>query len=272
MTLEELEQGKVLAVDKPYGWSSFQVVNKIKWQIKRELGIKKFKIGHAGTLDPLATGLLLICVGKATKRIDELQTGSKVYSGTMVIGATTPCYDMERAVDCYYPIAHLTPEKMEEAREQFVGTIDQVPPMFSAIKVAGSRAYTYARDGQEVAITPKAIEMYEFSITQIRNMEQLDDQRYPMGPVVIAEGSEAADPMTQEKELYRHPQGHIPEGLPQVDFRIHCGKGTYIRSIARDYGLALGSGAFLTALRRERIGEYDVKDALAIVADERVAL
>ena len=272
MTLEELEQGKVLAVDKPYGWSSFQVVNKIKWQIKRELGIKKFKIGHAGTLDPLATGLLLICVGKATKRIDELQSGSKVYTGTMVIGATTPCYDMERAVDCYYPVAHLTPEMLADAREQFVGTIDQVPPMFSAIKVAGSRAYSYARDGQEVEITPKAIQMHEFAITQMRNMEQLSDQRYPLGPVVIDASGDQPDPMTQEKELYRHPQGHIPEGLPQVDFRIHCGKGTYIRSIARDFGLAVGSGAFLSALRRERIGDYDVKDALAIAPEERVAL
>lgn len=258
MRLEDLDTGVVLPVDKPYGWSSFQVVNKLKWQIKRQLGIKKFKIGHAGTLDPLATGMLLVCVGKATKRIDELQAGEKVYTGTMVLGATTPCFDRERAIDAYYPQQHITPERLEDARRQFVGEIDQVPPMFSAVKVAGERAYSYARDGEAVEIQPKKVTVYEFDITAVRNLGLPDRERQ-----VVPVPEDAA-----QKELYRNPQGEVPVDLPQVDFRIRCGKGTYIRSIARDFGMALGSGAFLSALRRERVGEYSVDNSIAITSEE----
>lgn len=263
MTLSDIENGIVLAVDKPYGWSSFQVVNKIKWQIKRQLGIKKFKIGHAGTLDPLATGLLLICVGKATKSIEQLQQGEKVYSGTIVLGATTPCYDMEQAVDRYYPAQHIDKQLLESTRQQFLGEIQQVPPMFSAIKVEGSRAYQYARDGEPVEIAPKLVMMYEFDILDTRNLGNADVERIVQPKELPAEKS---------PELYRNPQGHIPEGLPQVDFRIRCGKGTYIRSIARDFGLAMGSGAFLSSLRRERVGDYSVDNALTISSGEDMAL
>lgn len=262
MTLEDIEAGIVLAVDKPYGWSSFQVVNKIKWQIKREFGIKKFKIGHAGTLDPLATGLLLVCVGRATKRIEELQGGEKVYTGTMVLGATTPCFDLERAIDAYFPFQHITADLIESARHRFVGEIDQVPPMFSAIKVAGQRAYTYARDGEVADIAPKKVTVRSFDVTDVRNLG-LD----PVLPPIVAEPDTGAP----RKELYRHPQGHVPEGLPQVDFRIRCGKGTYIRSIARDFGLTLESGAFLSALRREQVGEFHVADALRIESQQDIA-
>lgn len=275
MTLEELEQGRVLPIDKPYGWSSFQVVNKLKWQIKRELGVKKFKIGHAGTLDPLASGMLLVCVGKATKRIDELQAGTKVYTATIVLGATTPCFDMERSVNEYAPTSHIDLQKLEEVRQQFVGEIDQVPPMFSAVRVAGERAYSYARDGKPAEIAPKKVKVYDFEITAVRNLGNPDlEELFHRYSSSLAEGQSADEPQQQEQqtELYRNPQGHIPEGLPQVDFRIRCGKGTYIRSIARDFGLALDSVAFLASLRREQVGEYTVDRAIAVESGADAAI
>jgi len=259
MQIEDLDKGIVLPVDKPYGWSSFQVVNKLKWQIKRQLGIKKFKIGHAGTLDPLATGMLLVCVGKATKRIDELQAGEKVYSGTIVLGATTPCFDLERSIDAYYPTRHLTLEKIDNARQGFLGEIEQVPPMYSAIKVAGQRAYEYARDGETAQIEPKKVVIHQFDIIAVRNIES------PITELVGTPLPPQQEP--SEKELYKHPQGIIPEGLPQIDFRIRCGKGTYIRSIARDLALALDTGGFLASLRREQVGDYHVDQSIKIESD-----
>ena len=259
MTQEELLAGNVLAIDKPYQWTSFQAVNKVKSAIRRTYDLKKFKIGHAGTLDPLATGVLLVCVGKATKRIDELQAGEKVYSGTMVLGATTPCFDLERAIDHYYPYQHITPELIANVLPQFLGTIDQVPPIFSAVKINGQRAYSYARgakEGEDSPMpTPKKVNVYEFEITDFRqgtvSQEVLVDE-----PVVAAE--------QPTHHLYDHPLGIVPAHLPQIDFRIRCGKGTYIRSIARDLGLALDSGAFLSALRRERVGEYGLDQAISL--------
>lgn len=260
MRLEDLDSGIVLPVDKPYGWSSFQVVNKLKWQIKRQLGIKKFKIGHAGTLDPLATGMLLVCVGKATKRIEELQSGEKVYTGTIVLGATTPCFDLERSIDAYYPTRHLTPERIEDARQHFLGEIEQVPPMFSAIKVAGQRAYQYARDGEMAQIEPKKVMIHQFDITAIRNLAS------PITELVGSPIPPQQEP--SEKELYKHPQGSVPEGLPQIDFRIRCGKGTYIRSIARDFALMLDTGGFLSSLRREQVGRYHVDQSIKIESEK----
>ena len=260
MTEEALKEGRILLIDKPLQWTSFQVVNKIKWDIKRATGIKKFKIGHAGTLDPLATGLLLVCVGPATKQIEQLQQGEKVYSGTMILGATTPCFDLEQAVDNRYPFQHITPQLIEEVRQQFEGDILQVPPMFSAVKVDGQRAYSYARDGEPVAIEPKPIHIYEFSITAFRNGNPDAEPiaaEFPTAPNETEPANTAP-----KKEFYRNPQGVVPPELPQIDFRIRCSKGTYIRSIARDFGLALNSGAFLSALRREQIGEFRVENAL----------
>ncbi|MBP5516886.1 MAG: tRNA pseudouridine(55) synthase TruB [Bacteroidales bacterium] len=251
--------GLIIAIDKPRQWSSFQVVNKLKWHIRRTFGIKKFKIGHAGTLDPLASGLLLVCVGSATKQIEQLQSGVKEYSGTMVLGATTPCYDMEQAIDAYYPYMHITPEMLETERRRFIGAIEQVPPMFSAVKVDGNRAYVSARDGSAVDIQPKTVTVYDFDITSFRQGREISDNYQPeacvAGPVM-------------KRELYREPQCVVPDFLPQLDFRITCSKGTYIRSIARDFGAALGSGAFLAALRRERIGDYRVDDAISVDAIE----
>ena len=286
--LETLLDGIIIPIDKPRQWTSFQAVNKVKAAIRNTYDIKKgqpghrMKIGHAGTLDPLATGLLLVCVGKATKRISELQEGEKVYSGTMVLGATTPCYDLERPIDCRYPYEHITPALIEEARRQFLGDIEQVPPLFSAIKIDGQRAYTLARtvardnmEAEAPSPTPKTVHIYDFQITAFRP-QAIHGDDLPAAPLLSfpkasaestcslchAEETSTKSPLTSH--LYKSPLGEVPPELPQIDFRIRCGKGTYIRSIARDFGLALDSGAFLSDLRREQIGDYTLADALPL--------
>lgn len=219
MNAEEILAGKVLLIDKPLTWSSFQAVNKLKYILKRKYDLpKKFKIGHAGTLDPLATGLLIICTGKFTKQITDIQAQVKEYTGTIVLGATTPSYDLETEVDATFPIAHISETLILETTKQFLGEIDQKPPVFSAIKKDGKRLYEHARAGEEVEIQSRKTTIYEFEITRIQ--------------------------------------------LPEVDFRVQCSKGTYIRSLAYDFGLALQSGGHLSALRRTKIGNYDVKDAV----------
>ena len=220
MTPEQFAQGYIQLIDKPYTWTSFQVVNKLKYILKNEYGLKKVKIGHAGTLDPLATGLLIICIGKATKQIETLQSGEKEYTGTFVLGATTPCFDLEKVIDATYPTEHITEEMLRTVAQSFVGEIEQVPPTFSAVKINGRRAFDYARNNEEIEIKPKRITISEFELTRI--------------------------------------------AMPEVDFRIVCGKGTYIRSIARDFGAALDSGAHLKALRRTRIGNFRVEEAQQI--------
>jgi tRNA pseudouridine 55 synthase len=208
------DEGRILLIDKPYRWTSFDVVNKLRYVLK----IKK--IGHAGTLDPLATGLLIVCVGKMTKRIDEFMGLEKEYTGTMVIGQTTPSHDLETEVSAPQDISAITHDMIVEASKNFIGEISQLPPMHSAIRVGGKRAYAFARKGNEVELKPRTVEVREFEITDVR--------------------------------------------LPEVDFRIVCSKGTYIRSIARDMGTTLGVGAYLSALRRTRIGTFSVDDALTI--------
>ena len=216
----DIEKGGVILVNKPYQWTSFQAVNKIKVRLKHYFKTKKVKIGHAGTLDPLATGLLIVCVGKFTKKIEEYQAQEKEYTGTFYLGATTPCFDKEKEIDNYYPTDHITQEDIYKAAEAFLGEQEQVPPMFSALKVNGVRAYEFARDNKEIELKSRKITIKEFEITRI--------------------------------------------ALPEVDFRIVCSKGTYIRSIARDFGFYLNSGAYLTALCRTRIGEYKLCDAQEI--------
>ena len=216
---EDFTEGKVLLIDKPLTWSSFQAVNKVKWALKKHLGLKKLKVGHAGTLDPLATGLLIICTGKFTKRIPELQGMVKEYTGTFYLGATTPSYDLETEINETFPTEHITEALLEETVQQFLGEIDQKPPVFSAIKKDGKRLYEHARKGEEVEIAARKTTIYEFELTRI--------------------------------------------ALPEVDFRVVCSKGTYIRSLAYDYGVALNSGAHLTALRRTKIGEFDVVNAIS---------
>lgn len=221
---EEFTEGRILLINKPLTWSSFQAVNKVKWSLKKHLGLKKLKVGHAGTLDPLATGLLIICTGKFTKRIQELQGMEKEYTGTFYIGATTPSYDLETEVNQTFDISHINESLVQQTVQQFLGEIDQKPPVFSAIKKDGKRLYEHARKGEEVEIASRKTTIYEFELTRI--------------------------------------------ALPEVDFRVVCSKGTYIRSLAHDFGAALGAGAHLTALRRTKIGEFNVTDAISPQAFE----
>ncbi len=210
--------GEIIPIFKPYTWTSFQIVNKIRYHLSRKYNVKRFKVGHAGTLDPLATGVLLLCTGKATKRIEELQAQTKEYVAEIMLGATTPSFDMEHPVDATYPYEHITREMVEKRLEQFVGNIEQRPPLFSACKVDGKRAYDLARGGSDMQLAPKLI--------RIDNIELLEFN------------------------------------LPKIKISVTCGKGTYIRSLARDIGEALQSGAYLTALERTRIGEYNIEKCI----------
>ena len=216
-TKEDFLTGQILLIDKPINWTSFQAVNSLKWGIRKKFDLKKIKIGHAGTLDPLATGLLIICTGKFTKRIPELQGQTKEYTGTITLGATTPSYDLETEIDKTYPTGHLTEELIKNTTSKFVGKIEQIPPIFSALKKDGKRLYEFAREGKKVEIKSRQIEIFEFEITKIQ--------------------------------------------LPDVHFRVSCSKGTYIRSLAHDFGKTLNSGGHLSALRRTKIGDYNVNNA-----------
>lgn len=216
-TKEDFLNGQILLIDKPLEWTSFQAVNALKWAIRKKFGLKKIKIGHAGTLDPLATGLLIICTGKFTKKIPELQGQVKEYTGTFTLGATTPSYDLETEVNETFTTDHITDASIKEATQQFLGEIDQVPPIFSALKKDGKRLYELAREGKQVEIKSRKIEILEFEITKI--------------------------------------------SLPEVAFRVVCSKGTYIRSLAHDFGKALDSGAYLSELRRTKIGDFNVNNA-----------
>lgn len=220
-TAEDYQNGQILQIDKPLNWTSFQAVNKLKWALITKLNLpKKFKIGHAGTLDPLATGLLLVCTGKFTKRITELQGQAKEYTGTFHIGATTPSYDLETEIDQTFPTGHIDDALIRETVKQFLGEIDQKPPIYSAIKKDGVRLYEHARAGETIEIATRKTTIHEFEITRI--------------------------------------------ALPEIDFRVVCSKGTYIRSLAYDFGQAMNSGSHLTALRRTKIGDYHVNDAIIL--------
>jgi len=210
----ETSPDRLLLVDKPLGWTSFDVVNKLRYRLK----IKK--IGHAGTLDPLATGLLILCTGKMTKRIDEYQAQEKEYTGKFIIGQTTPSHDLETTVTETLDISSISDERLHQAAKKFTGVIQQIPPLHSAIKVDGKRAYALARKGKEVELKPREVTVSQFEITQIKK--------------------------------------------PEVWFRIVCSKGTYIRSMARDFGDELGVGAYLAELCRTRIGEFKLEDALPL--------
>lgn len=213
-------EGETILVDKPLGWTSFDVVNKIRWNLKQVLQVKNIKVGHAGTLDPLASGLLVLCTGKHTKRIDQLMGGMKTYTGTILLGKTTPSYDLESAFDAEFPTEHITAELLEETRLRFSGEIQQVPPIFSAKQVDGKRAYDLARAGKEVVLKANTIEISAFTLSA--------------------------------------------ERFPEIDFEITCSKGTYIRSIAYDFGKFLNSGGTLIALRRTKSGEQSIEEAKSV--------
>lgn len=216
------QEGEILFFDKPLRWTSFDVVSKIRWQLSRRLGVKRLKVGHAGTLDPLATGVMVVCTGRATKRIDELQAEVKEYVATLQLGATTPCFDLEKPVDRTYPTEHITEELVREALARFLGRIEQVPPAYSACKVDGKRAYDLARKGEEVELKPKVLVIDEIELQDFNSATM------------------------------------------QATIRVVCSKGTYIRALARDIGLALGSGAHLVSLRRTRVGNVRVEDCMQV--------
>lgn len=212
--------GTTVLIDKPYKWTSFDVVNKMRWNLKQKLGVKNIKVGHAGTLDPLATGLLIICIGKDTKKIDSFMGGMKTYTGTFLLGKTTPCYDLEKDFDAEYPTDHITEETILKVVQSFIGVQEQMPPIFSAKQVDGKRAYDLARAGKEVELKTNTIEIHSFSVNSAR--------------------------------------------FPEIDFEISCSKGTYIRSIANDFGKKLGSGATLIALRRTASGDLSIENAVQV--------
>lgn len=217
---EDYLSGQVLLIDKPLHWTSFQVVNKLRWEIRQTFSIKKIKVGHAGTLDPLATGLLVLCTGKMTKQIDSFQAQIKEYTGTFVLGSTTPSFDLETDINEAFPTYHISEDLIHKTTAQFIGDIQQFPPVFSAIKKDGKRLYEFARAGESVEIKPRTVTISEFEITNISGLN--------------------------------------------VDFRVVCSKGTYIRSLANDFGKALQSGAHLSALRRTKIGNFNVENAVTI--------
>ena len=212
--------GQVLLIDKPLKWTSFQVVNKLRWQIRQAFNLKKIKVGHAGTLDPLATGLLIICTGKMTKQINTFQEQIKTYAGKLELGSTTPSYDLETEIDQRFTTDHITNNVIHETINEFRGEIDQFPPVFSALKKQGKRFYEFARAGEKVEINSRKVTIYNFEILNIKNKT--------------------------------------------VNFSVTCSKGTYIRSLAHDFGKALKSGAHLTELRRTKIGSFNVENAASI--------
>ena len=216
----DFQEGFTMLVDKPYKWTSFDAVNKLRWNIKQKLGVKKIKVGHAGTLDPLATGLLVICTGKNTKLIESFTSDEKSYTGTFLIGKTTPSYDLESEYDAEFPTEHISEELMDSVRTSMIGVQQQIPPIFSAKQVDGQRAYDLARAGKTVELKANTVEIIDFQITENR--------------------------------------------FPEVDFFIKCSKGTYIRSIARDFGLALRSGATMIALRRTASGNFKIEDSRTV--------
>ncbi len=216
----DFQEGFTMLVDKPYKWTSFDAVNKLRWNIKNKLGVKKIKVGHAGTLDPLATGLLVICTGKNTKLIESFTADEKSYTGTFLLGKTTPSYDLESEYNAEYPTDHITPEMLEEVRKSFIGVQQQVPPIFSAKQVDGQRAYDLARAGKDVTLKANTVEIMDFQVNADR--------------------------------------------FPEIDVFIKCSKGTYIRSIAHDFGVALNSGATMIALRRTASGPFKIEDSKTV--------
>ena len=253
------QAGEILYIDKPYRWTSFDVVNKVRWLLCKRLGTKKLKVGHAGTLDPLATGVMIVCTGRATKRIDELQAHTKEYVATLRLGATTPSFDLEHPIDAYYPTGHITRELIETTLQQFLGRIEQIPPAYSAVKVDGKRAYDLARKEKDVELKPK--------ILVIDEIELLDYRLTPEGSPSVLPVEEESLPRTgmRRKAFLTSPAAPDDSAdYPSITLRIVCSKGTYIRALARDIGQTLGSGAHLTALRRTRIGDIRVDDCLSM--------
>jgi len=237
---EKFLAGQIILIDKPLTWTSFDVVNKVRWLIKQEIDVKKIKVGHAGTLDPLATGLLILCTGKFTKKIETLQAQEKEYTGVITLGATTPSYDLEKPIEEEFPTNHITESLIKEVATSFIGEQEQIAPMHSAKKIDGKRAYEYAREGEEVVIKSNLINIKTFDV------ELCNPPDY-----------------TPSDNVKINQEQPYDKGV-HVKFQIVCSKGTYIRSIARDFGEKLNSGGHLSQLRRTKIGEYAVENAISI--------
>ena len=264
------QEGEILYIDKPLRWTSFDVVNKVRWLLCKRLGVKKLKVGHAGTLDPLATGVMIVCTGRATKRIDELQAGVKEYVATLRLGATTPSFDLEHPIDAYYPTEHITRELVEGVLRQFLGRIEQVPPSYSAVKVDGKRAYDLARKDKDVELKPKVLVIDEIELLEYKAKPLSSSPRGGKDSMSYgAKENEPAIPRTGMRNkafLTAAVPDDTATDYPSITIRVVCSKGTYIRALARDIGAALGSGAHLTALRRTRVGDVSVADCISMDA------
>ena len=294
-------EGEILAFDKPLTWTSFNLVKVVRNNLSRRLGVKKLKVGHAGTLDPMASGVMIICTGKATKQIDQLQAGTKEYIATLRLGCTTPSFDAEHPIDQTYPTSHITREKVMEALSRFKGSIWQVPPVYSACKVEGRRAFDYVRQGEEVELKAKELVIDEIELLDLHLPEQgilstlapevalmaregVDIKDFSrrkqrvedLGiiPRKQAEAGEAQNPEAADQQPVSKAVADAevnPDTLSYMTIRVVCSKGTYIRALARDIGEALQSGAYLIGLRRTRVGRYHVDECLKITNVEQWA-
>lgn len=266
----DFEAGEVLVFDKPLNWTSFNLVKIVRNNLSRRLGVKKLKVGHAGTLDPLATGVMIVCTGKATKNIDQLQAGTKEYIATLRLGCTTASFDAEHPVDATYPTAHITREKVEQTLTRFLGSIMQIPPVYSACKVEGRRAFDYVRQGEEVELKAKELVIDEIELLDLHLPEQ--GLHSPHAPEIVSmarEGVRIKESLGRKQLLEDAEQPIAEEPVvvpvdvqkcPYMQIRVVCSKGTYIRALARDIGQALGSGAYLIGLRRTRVGNCSLAD------------
>ena len=259
-------EGEVLAFDKPLTWTSFNLVKVVRNNLSRRLGLKRLKVGHAGTLDPLASGVMILCTGKCTKLIDQLQAGTKEYVATLRLGCTTPSFDAEHPIDAIYPTSHITQAAVEEALNRFRGSIWQVPPVYSACKVEGRRAFDYIRQGEDVELKAKELVIDELELLDLHLPEQGLISPHADEVAKMAREDIHIKDYGRDKETYEIAEATNidTEHLTYLQIRVVCSKGTYIRALARDIGQALGSGAYLIGLRRTRVGNICVEDCLPV--------
>lgn len=259
-------EGEVLAFDKPLTWTSFNLVKVVRNNLSRRLGIKRLKVGHAGTLDPLASGVMILCTGKCTKQIDQLQAGTKEYIATIRLGCTTPSFDAEHPIDATYPTSHITAQSVDEALSRFLGSIWQVPPVYSACKVEGRRAFDYVRQGEEVELKAKELVIDELELLDLHLPEQGICSPHASEVAKMARADVNIKDYGRDKDVYEIAEATDVDaaGLSYLQIRVVCSKGTYIRALARDIGQALGSGAYLIGLRRTRVGSFALADCLPV--------
>ncbi len=266
MKIYNFIEGEVLAFDKPLTWTSFNLVKVVRNNLSRRLGLKRLKVGHAGTLDPLASGVMILCTGKCTKLIDQLQAGTKEYVATLRLGCTTPSFDAEHPIDAIYPTSHITQAAVEEALSRFRGSIWQVPPVYSACKVEGRRAFDYIRQGEDVELKAKELVIDELELLDLHLPEQGLISPHADEVAKMAREDIHIKDYGRDKETYEIAEATNidTEHLTYLQIRVVCSKGTYIRALARDIGQALGSGAYLIGLRRTRVGNIRVEDCLPV--------